>query len=120
MYRTLMFALAVVFVVSFAGQTQAADGNLSTDMLAAAGLSSMQVMTDTEGESIRGKGYVEVWGSGTATYNGYNSYATQTTNYYGSGGTFAIGGNVSVVGTFYYGRPSPRVFAFGASAAYAY
>ena len=111
MVRAIVLGLAVALVVGFAGQTQAADGNLSSGMLADMGLSGMQVMSDVQGQEIRGMGYAAAWGSGYAyvrgagSQNGYDAY----------GYNVAIGGNLS-------GAANSRgawAVAGGLSAAYA-
>jgi hypothetical protein len=50
--------LALALVALFAAPVLAANGNVSSDMLSKMGLSSMQVMSDEQGTSVRGMGYV--------------------------------------------------------------
>ena len=69
MYRALMLALGVVVVAGFAGQSLAADGNLSNSMLSDMGLSGMQVMSDTQGQEVRGS-FAAAWGSSYAYVRG--------------------------------------------------
>ena len=58
MRNAIFSVVAVALVFGLAGNVMAADGNLSSGMLADMGLSSVKVMADTEGEKIRGKGFV--------------------------------------------------------------
>jgi hypothetical protein len=91
MVRAIVLGLAVVLVVGFAGQTQAADGNLSSGMLADMGLSDMQVMSDAQGQEIRGMGYAAVWGKSYAYVRG----AGARNGYSARGSNLAIGGTIS-------------------------
>jgi hypothetical protein len=55
----MKYVLPILAVVAlFAGQAMAADGNVSSNMLAKMGLSNMQVMSDSQGTAVRGQGYV--------------------------------------------------------------
>ena len=58
MRNVILTVVAVALVIGLAGNVMAADGNLSSGMLADMGLAGVTVMADTEGEKIRGKGFV--------------------------------------------------------------
>ena len=91
--KYVLVTLAVVAL--FAGQALASDGNLSQDMLSKMGLSSMNVMSDTQGTAVRGMGFAQVWGASfaqvgaTNDLHGYFAVAT------GPGADVAAGGTVS-------------------------
>ena len=91
MHRSLLVALAVVMLCGCVGQSMAADGNLSKSTLTDLGLSSVQVMSDVQGEEIRGKGFVAVAGIGYARVFGAGSI----NGYLGVGYRRARGGNYS-------------------------
>ena len=91
MVRAMMLGLAVALVVGFAGQAQAADGNLSSGMLADMGLSGMAVMSDAQGQEVRGMGYAAAWGSGWARVPG----ASSDNSYLAVGDNVAVGANIS-------------------------
>ena len=73
MHRSFLVALAVAMLFGCVGQSMAADGNLSKSMLTDMGLSSVQVMSDVQGEEIRGKGFAAAFGVGFAHVHGAGS-----------------------------------------------
>jgi len=114
MYRAMMIVCAFALVVSFAGQTQAADGNLSSDMLASMGLSDMQGMSDVQGQEVRGKGYYGVFGASFAYKLGYTS-GSGSVNAYGAAGGFYGGVNAGGSNNSYAGNYYGQVYAGGSS-----
>lgn len=62
--RGLMIGCAVALVLVGANTVMAAD--VSHQTLATMGISGMETMSDAQGMEVRGKGFVMVWGSGTA------------------------------------------------------
>ena len=94
MHRSFLVALAVAMLFGCVGQSMAADGNLNKSMLTDMGLSSVQVMSDVQGEEIRGKGFARAFGIGFASVHGAG-----TVNGYAAAGRYrASGGNISDAG----------------------
>jgi len=91
---------ALVVVASMAVSAKAADA-VSNSTLSSMGFSSMQVISDTDGLAIRGKGTsASVWGESTANWRGQtstNGYQAASSHKYGPSG--AKGSNLSVAGT---------------------
>jgi len=91
---------ALVVVASMAVSAKAADA-VSKSTLSSMGFSSMQVISDTDGLAIRGKGTsASVWGESTANYRGQtstNGYQAAASHHHG--GSCAEGKNLSVAGT---------------------
>jgi len=73
MYKSLLVALAVAMLFGCVSQSMAADGNLSDSMLTDMGLSSVQVMSDDQGQEIRGKGFAFAAGASYARVRGAGS-----------------------------------------------
>ncbi len=91
---------ALVVVASMAVSAKAADA-VSKSTLNSMGFSSMQLMSDTDGLAIRGKGTsASVWGEGTANYLGQTSTnGYQASSSHRKHSSSAQGKNLSVAGT---------------------
>jgi hypothetical protein len=113
----MKYVLPILAIVAlFAGQAVAADGNVSSDILAKMGLSNMQVMSDAQGTSVRGMGFSAVAGSSTARLFGSsatNSYVAVDTGKK----TLAAGASVSGVVVGVNSVVGPWVVAGGGSIA---
>lgn len=103
MNRIVLILLACVLAVGLSSQVSAADGNVSDGLLADMGLSGLQPMTDSDGDQIRGKGFVVVKGF---------SYAGGSFDHY-----FKVRSNFAIGGSF---ASSGGYTAGGFSAAFAY
>lgn len=103
--------VAVVVAMSFAAQANAEEGNLSNELLASTGLSGMQLMSDVDGESVRGMGTAIVFGASYSSAWDYNAYTAGINGYYGSGYHNAYGKSYSKSAT-YYGSTS---YSYGSS-----
>jgi hypothetical protein len=100
MMKTLSMAF-VALCVSMAASASAADrpASINKTTLGKMGLGGMQVMSDAEGRSVRGKGSFAVVSGTGFSHIGLNG---ETTNYSAGashliGGSSAIGGNVTSV-----------------------
>lgn len=97
--KNVLLTLAVVAL--FAAPAMAADGNLSHDMLSKMGLSGIQVMSDTQGNAVRGLGFSVAFG---ASYAKVNHDAASVNGYLAvdkagrHGGSLAGGANLSFAG----------------------
>jgi hypothetical protein len=91
---------ALVVVASMAVSAKAADA-VSKSTLSSMGFSSMQVISDTDGLAIRGKGTsASVWGESTANWRGQTSTnGYQAASSHRKGSSAAAGANLSVAGT---------------------
>ncbi len=75
-------AIASVILMLFAATASAADLAVSNSTLANMGLGSMQVMSDTDGLAVRGKGVsAAVWGGSSATWFGGQAQAHSDNSY---------------------------------------
>lgn len=125
--KKIACVLAVVAIAFAASTASAAEpqGTVSSDTLAAIGLSDLQVMSDIEGQQVRGT-FAIVGGVATTNFNLFGSSAS-TTNFYaagdfGGGPDFAVGAAGGVSGGFIsFGGPpiAVGVFAVGGSVAFA-
>jgi len=92
--KTLL-SIASVLVLSaapaFAGQ-----GQVSKQSLAKMGLSGMQIMSDEQGQQIRGTSIAVVAGGSIATIHGAGGSATSVNGYFAAGSHAAEGSNISV------------------------
>ena len=91
---------ALVVVASMAVSAKAADA-VSKSTLSSMGFGSMQLISDTDGLAIRGKGTVaSVWGESTANYRGQTSTnGYSATASWANAPSSARGKNLSVAGT---------------------
>lgn len=101
-------ALALVLVAGIAASASAADRAVSKSTLSSMGLSSMQVMSDTDGLAVRGKGtFAFTWGGSSANFLGQqsvNNYSSGSTKFFGGpsgskGGSLSFGGIVGGIGS---------------------
>lgn len=90
---------ALVVVASMAVSAKAADA-VSKSTLSSMGFGSMQLISDTDGLAIRGKGTIaSVWGEGTASYRGQTSTnGYSATASWANAPAHAKGKNLSVAG----------------------
>ncbi|EAQ80276.1 hypothetical protein DSM3645_19808 [Blastopirellula marina DSM 3645] len=98
------------------------NGNIDNSALSAMGLPGLEVMSDAEGEKVRGT-FALAWGLGGAYVNG-NPAAGQGSNYLGAG-FFVAGGsgsNGASITNFVLGIPvsGTTVSSFGSSSAYGF
>ncbi len=108
--KYLLMTLAVVMM--FAGPALAGDGNLSQSQLAKLGLSGMTVMSDTQGQAVRGMGFALAFGVGYATINKADPASAGTLNgYVAVGHHVAAGANISVAGAASGTSGSPTTWA---------
>src|ERR1700676_5352349 len=91
--KTLL-SIASVLVLS-AAPAMAGDGHLSQKSLAKMGLSGMQVMTDSQGMSVRGTSIAVVSGSSFSFIEGEGGVAGSHNSYFAAGHNSASGTNVS-------------------------
>ncbi len=92
MHRSFLVTLAVAMLFGCVGQSMAADGNLSKSMLTDMGLSGVQVMSDVQGEEIRGKGWAASCGFSIAS-----AYECATSTSFGTYGTNVSGQGTSAI-----------------------
>ena len=94
----MKYALSIVMLLAVsAGSAMADQGQVSKDRLADLGLSSIQVMSDVQGEQIRGKGFAAVAGYSYAHTYGAGS----ADGYIAAGHHFAAGGSISFAASRY-------------------
>lgn len=117
--------LAALALISAPAADAAEPGQVDNNALSAFGLSGMEVMSDVEGDQVRGT-FAIVWGQGSANFFGTNQTNGYAAGDFGPGPDFAAGGNVSVAGggfaTNAFGGTVWGVagtFAVGGSVAYA-
>ena len=116
MYKSFLVAVATAMLFGCVSRSMAADGNLSKSTLADMGLSSVQVMSDVQGEEIRGKGFAFVRGYSTAYGPGGGTrqhYAAAGRNYAEGGSHSKFYGSIAHRGGKSFGRR--RGFHFGYS-----
>jgi hypothetical protein len=93
--------LACAALVMMVASASAAERTISKSTLSSMGLGSMQLMSDSDGLAIRGKGTsASVWGEGTANYLGQtstNGYRASSSHH--SSSSSAQGANFSFAGT---------------------
>jgi len=93
--------LACAALVMMVASASAAERTISKSTLSSMGLGSMQLMSDSDGLAIRGKGTsASVWGEGTANYLGQtstNGYRASSSHQ--SSSSSAQGSNLSFAGT---------------------
>ena len=97
--------IACFVLMLFAATASAADLAVSNSTLGNMGLGSMQVMSDTDGLAVRGKGVsAAVWGGSDATWWGFQAQAHSQNNYqagaewHGPIGAHANGDSLSFAG----------------------
>jgi len=99
--KNVVLACAALVVLAGMVASASAAERVSKSTLSSMGLGSMQLMSDSDGLAIRGKGTsASVWGEGTANYRGQtstNGYHASSSHY--SGSSSAVGANISVAGT---------------------
>jgi hypothetical protein len=95
------FAFACAAIMLFAATASAADLAVSKSTLGSMGLGSMQILSDDDGQAVRGKGtFANVWGGSQANWHGGQS----STNAYEAGaawlgkGSSAGGNSLSFAG----------------------
>jgi hypothetical protein len=91
--KTLL-SIASVLVLS-AAPAFAADGHVSHQSLAKMGLSGMQVMSDSQGQQIRGLSIAVASGGSIAFIGGEGGGAASVNSYFAAGHHSASGSNVS-------------------------
>ena len=92
--RSLLIALTVALVIApFACGNAVAADQVSNEMLTQMGLSSMQVLSDTQGEQIRGKAFMLNFGLvNNSAFVRVNANQSITKSCWGCGGGIAVNG----------------------------
>ena len=124
MKNAMIFCAAIALVASLGAFAVAGEpADVPTATLSSMGFGGVQLMSDTEGLAIRGKGtYGDVWGNSTASAWGKRGNATAYNQYSFGGkgrrGTRASGGSDSFAGRAHeYGRfSSSKLYVSGGGA----
>ena len=116
-------AMVLAVALAFISTSVQADekGQVSENALAAMGLSDMKVVSDEQGEQVRGQGAIAFGGS-YAFFNGFFG-GSATGNVYGGRGAIAAGGNNLSYSGVFVGLPpffGFGYFAGGGSSAYGF